>query len=221
LSSLRMPMCPSRPAGQCQRTPVHSRTRVSPHTHECTRLPARTPPNQAVSFLNHIASPAACKPNLPASATLATPPMTPCPAAASPILAKGPTFPCQSVGFVNPSFALGQVVEHPLTLPLVRSRPAAVPLGHSFEHLQPIGDGSFSLYTRGATRAFVRTLSNRIPCDRPPRAEPHPRPHRARPQDTTPGFGALHRVTRHASSHAGCSWLKAAAVAATSATGYI
>jgi hypothetical protein len=93
---------------------------------------------------------------------------------------------------------------------------AAAPLGYSLEHLQPGGAVGVFPCAREPTRAPSRIRSGWIPCSWPPRAEPHRRPHRAKPQAATAGSGAPARITRRVCYHAGYSRLVASCVAATS-----
>jgi hypothetical protein len=98
--------------------------------------------------------------------------------------------------FVEPPLSLGQSVEHPW----VTSKPMRIfPYAH-----EPI-------------RALSHVRSGRISCGRPPRAKPHQRPHRAKPQATTPRSGVVACITHHVCCHVGYIRLIAADVAAPSA----
>jgi hypothetical protein len=137
------------------------------------------------------ASPRARESSPPVPATPATPPVTLSPAVVSPNPAKATRFSCLAVCFATPGLAMGRVAQRLLTLaagePLAAS-PCLWSLSSNTCKTFPKPQG-FSC-TRWSTQRSSHGRSRWIPCGRPPRAEPHERPHRARPQTAAPGSGA-------------------------------
>jgi hypothetical protein len=196
LAPLRAPPQPGRPGSRRRRAPVRSQTRAAPHTHVRTRTCIRLRISSPSLGLPHPRCFAHARESSPAApATPATPPVALPFAAAVPNPAKGRPFACLSVCFVNPSLALGQVVQHLLASPPARLSRDAAPFRPGVEHLvfRP------------------KNLVGFFPS--------HAGPHAVEAAADPPRSGAPHRVTRRVSSNASCSWLKATALAATSTAG--
>jgi hypothetical protein len=148
-------------------TPMHARALTDPRlaahprAHARTRSPVHTPPNRTVGFLNLATSHARARaepagvghPSHAAGDTVSH--------AASQILAKGPTFPCQLIRFVNPSFALGQVAQHPLAFAAGEVSTGRCPFGALFRAPSADRGWRFSpLHSWGHTRVFLRPIQS-------------------------------------------------------------
>jgi hypothetical protein len=102
-----------------------------------------------------------CEPNPPASATPATAPVALPPADAGPNPAKGHPFSCLSVRFINPSFALGQVAQHPLALAAGEVLTSRCAFGAFFQAPSADRGWGFSpLHTRGHTRVCLHPIQS-------------------------------------------------------------